>query len=198
MPNTMNTIRKRIRAKGRGCTFAAKDFLDIASRPTVDQALRRLAQDGTIRRIGTGLYDYPRVNPRIGTIAPDIDAVARKIADKNGQTIQIAGAHAANALGLSTQVPAQRVYVTDGGYKTKRIGKQTIQFRHAAPRNMLGAGTTAGTVFQALRYLGPNGVDDGVVDRLRRALDPKTKSDLARNLDLMPRWMAKAIQPTLR
>ncbi len=198
MLSAHNTILKRIRAKRRGWVFSAKDFLDIGGRAAIDQALGRLAQDGTIRRIGTGLYDYPRLNPRIGRIAPDIDVVAKKIADKQGQTIQISGAHAANALGLSMQVPAMRVYVTDGSYKTKKVGKQTIQFRRAAPRNMLGAGTTAGPVFQALRYLGPQGVDNRVVDRLRRILDAKTKSDLAQNFDLMPSWMAHSIQPVLK
>lgn len=197
MLNIIGSIRKRIKAKRRGWIFAANDFLDIGSRAAVDQALGRLTRSGTIRRIGTGLYDYPRINPRIGQVAPDIHAIARKIANKRGQTIQISGAHAANALGLSTQVPARRIYLTDGSYMTKKVGGQTIQFRHAAPRNMLGAGTTAGTVYQALRYLGPKGVDDRVVKKLRRNLDPKTKSDLTQNLVRMPGWMMDSIHSVI-
>jgi Family of unknown function (DUF6088) len=72
----------------------------------------------------------------------------------------VTGAQAANILGLSTQVPAPVVYLTDGDSKTVKIGRQTIELRRAAPRRMATAGRTSGTVIEALRYLGKNLSDD--------------------------------------
>ena len=64
---------------------------------------------GKLRRLARGLYDYPRVHSRLGPLAPAPDAVAQAFARETGSSLQVAGAHAANALGLSTQVPARSV-----------------------------------------------------------------------------------------
>lgn len=66
---------------------------------------------------------------------------------------QFTGAYAANALGLSTQVPAKVIVLADGVPRKVALGKLTLSFRRAAPRNLLGAGTRAGLVIQALHYL---------------------------------------------
>ena len=57
-------IKKRIVGNGRGSIFAPSDFFDIGSRASVDQALSRLADQGLIRRLTRGLYDYPKHSPR--------------------------------------------------------------------------------------------------------------------------------------
>ncbi len=99
-------ILARIEDLGPGKSFMAKDFLDIASRGSVDVALASLASSGKIRRIRRGLYDLPVVNPDLGgELSPDIDEAARTIARRNRWKIIPAGSWAANLLGLSTQVP---------------------------------------------------------------------------------------------
>ena len=60
-------IVARIERLGAGKAFSAKDFLDIASRGTIDMALSGLTRSGTIRRIRRGLYDVPKVNPALAT-----------------------------------------------------------------------------------------------------------------------------------
>src|SRR5204862_7328966 len=109
----------------------------------------------------------PSTSPRLGKLSPDLDAVARAIARKNKVNLQPAGALAANALGVSTQVPAARVYFTQGFPKKFRIGGQRIDFRHGSPRNMAGAGRVSGVVFQALRHLGRRGISDDVLRKIR-------------------------------
>jgi hypothetical protein len=108
----METMRDQIVARigrlGGGKAFSAKDFLDIASRTTIDVTLAELARNGTVRRIRRGLYDMPRVNPALGgTLSPDIDEAARAIARRQRWKIVPDGAWAANLLGLSTQVPSK-------------------------------------------------------------------------------------------
>ena len=178
MPTITDQVLRRIRGKGRGMVFIPKDFLDLGGRAAVDQALSRLARRGTIRRIGRGIYDYPRVSPRLGALSPRLDVVAQAAARRTDSRLQVSGAQAANALGVSTQVPARLAYFTDGASRRIQVGGQTITLRHAAPSRMAGAGTMAGVVLQALRYLGQDGVDQRVV----RVIADRLSSDDLRSL----------------
>jgi Family of unknown function (DUF6088) len=102
--------------------FIAKDFLDIASRGSTDVALTSLTSTGKIRRIRRGLYDLPIVNPDPGgELSLDIDDAARTIARRNRWTIVPDGPWAANLVGLSTQVPAKIVYLSDGPVRGESI-----------------------------------------------------------------------------
>jgi len=94
--------------------FTPRNFLAFGTRRAVDRALARLTQDKTIRRLAQGLYDYPRVHKKLGILAPNPDDVTAVLAAKTGSRVQISGARAANLLGLTDQVPAQLVYLTDG------------------------------------------------------------------------------------
>jgi len=89
--------------------------------------------------------------------------VAAVLAAKTGSRVQISGARAANLLGLTDQVPAQLVYLTDGPAHCVKIGAQTIQLKPARPSRFPGAGTPAGLALQAIRAAGPNANKDLVV-----------------------------------
>jgi len=184
----------RLRAKGRGVAYVPADFLDLGSRAAVDQTLSRLARGGTLRRLARGIYDFPKQHPRLGALPPDLHRVAQAIARGTGSRLQISGAQAANALGLSTQVPAQLVYLTDGPSRTVRIGNRRIQFRHSAPRTLAGAGTAAGTVVQAFRYLGRDSMTDEAVEHVARVLDPADRATLRAHALHAPAWMRGALQ----
>ena len=193
MASIRDQVFRRLRAKGRGTVFGPSDFLDLGSRAAVDQALSRLARSGKIRRLARGVYDYPKTHPHFGALSPSLDRVAAAIARATGSTIQLSGAHAANLLGLSTQIPAHLVYLTDGPPRKVRVGNQMIEFRHAAPRKLAGAGTPAGTVLQALQYLGRAGMTDDLVRRLQRTLDPADKASLRRHARSAAAWARPAI-----
>lgn len=188
-----NKILRRIRSTGRGSVFTPKDFLDLGSRAAVDQALSRSVHRGTIRRLGRGLYDYPQVSPRLGILSPSPDAVAQVVARKTGSPLQISGARAANVLGLSTQVPARNVYLTTGASRSIKAAGQLIHLRHAASRKLAGANKASGPVFQALRYLGRNQIDDSVIRRLRRTLSASDKHALKKDAAYVPDWMRPII-----
>lgn len=107
-------IMKRVRSSGRGGVFTPSDFLNVAGRAAVDQALSRLVKNGALRRLTRGLYDYPKLHPKLGRLSPTPDDIAQALARETGSQVQIAGARAANALGLTTQMPAKNTYLTDG------------------------------------------------------------------------------------
>ncbi|EMS95909.1 hypothetical protein H009_19799 [Agrobacterium tumefaciens str. Cherry 2E-2-2] len=185
-------IMKRARAGGRGGVFTPSDFLDVAARSTVDQALSRLAKNGKLRRLARGLYDFPKVHPQLGPLSPTPDDVAQALARETGSQVQIAGARAANALGLSTQVPAQSTYLTDGPSRRVVLGKRVVDLRHASPKHLIAPGSAAGTVVQALRHVGAIRAAD-VAQIASRRLSASDKKTLASNAVQAPAWM----RPTL-
>ncbi|MBI1392409.1 MAG: hypothetical protein GC152_06670 [Alphaproteobacteria bacterium] len=191
---TSDKIKRRVIRKGRGAVFTPADFLDLGSRAAVDQALSRLADQKFIRRLARGIYDYPKKSSRLGALSPDPDSVAAAIARKDGRVSQASPARAANMLGLTTQVPAKTVYLTDGPTRTKRIGAQTIIMRNAATKNLIGAGKPTGAVFQALRYLGKDGVDDAAISRLANTLDAEARRALLRDAIRAPAWMRPIVE----
>lgn len=186
-------LRRQVEKRGHGAVFVTREFLELGSRAAVDEALSRLTKEGVIRRLGRGLYDYPRLHPVLGPVPADPGQVAAALARKTGSRLQVAGAMAASALGLSTQVPARPVYLTDGRRRTAEVGGQTIELRHAAPRSLAGAGRIEGTVIQALRHLGPEHIGDAAVERLRQALSVREKAALCREALNAPGWLV----PTL-
>ncbi|MFS8084993.1 MAG: DUF6088 family protein, partial [Acidobacteriota bacterium] len=122
-----NKVLDRLQS-ANGQIFSVADFLDLGPRPTVDQALSRLARQGKINRVRRGLYELPRIGKLLNRpITQSPDALARAWARKNGLRIVPSGAYAANLLGLSTQVPAKITYYTNGRTKTIKLGQHTIK-----------------------------------------------------------------------
>ncbi|MGA3285094.1 MAG: DUF6088 family protein [Verrucomicrobiota bacterium] len=182
-------LKSRVYGSGRGSAFTPNDFLDIGGRDAVDKALSRLAAKGTIRRLARGLYEYPREHPELGMLSPDIEKVAKALAGKDRIRLQPAGAYATNLLGLSEQVPARVVFLTDGPSRTVKIGRQEIQLRRTTPRNMAAAGRLSGLLMQALRHLGKAHITPARVEHLKRTLPPKERRQLLKDLRLAPAWM---------
>lgn len=188
-----SAIRIRLETKGRGWCFTPNAFLDLGSRNAVWMALSRLCQKGVVRRLARGLYDYPREHPRIGMLSPDPDRIARALSDRDASRIQPSGAYAANMLGLSDQVPARIVFLTDGAPRHVRIGRQEIVLKNTTPRNMAAAGRISGTVIQALRHVGAGHIGRDQVAHLRRTLLQKDRNQLRRDRTYAPGWMHRII-----
>ena len=194
MQSIADKVFLRIRRKGRGLAFTAKDFLDLGSRGAVDMALSALAKSKKIRRVRRGLYDYPRHSELLGgLLAPDFDQVARAIARNTGTRVQPSGAVAANLLGLSEQVPAKIVYLTDGRSRTIHIGAQTITLKQTSPKELLPNERTA-LVVQALRFLGREAVTDDVIRKLRRTLSLAERKRLLKDAKYASTWVPDAVR----
>ena len=190
MQTMRDQIVARIKRLGEGKAFSAKDFLDIASRGTIDMALTSLTRRGTIRRVRRGLYDMPKVNRALGgELSPDIDEAARAIARRQRWKIVPEGAWAANLLGLSTQVPAKIIYLTDGPNNEVPIGRRSIHFKHARPKVMAGLEGKFALVVQALRHLGKEGVGPREIETLRAALSPAEKRKLVKDTRFGVDWI---------
>ena len=124
------SILSRVYGRGRGWVFSKKDFAAIGEGGNIDRALSRMAEKGRIRRVMRGLYDYPAYSKLLKKdLSPDIDQVAQALARKFGWQIQISANAALNVMGLSTQVPTQYLYLSDGPSKTYELGNSVIAFK---------------------------------------------------------------------
>ena len=182
-----------MKGEAPGAVFGPRMFKDLGNRASIDQALSRLTKAGKIGRVVRGAYDMPKAHPLLGVLSPDPEAIVRSIAAQAGYRLQPTPAHAANALGLSSRMPAKIVYLIDGSSRKIIVGNQTIYFKHTGPRALLGAGTSAGVVLQAIRAFGPDHLTAGIIQKLKRNLPPDAKSDLKKLARHAPNWMSPAI-----
>lgn len=173
-----------------GTPLVAKELLHLGRRPAVDQALSRLIRHGALLRAGRGLYVRP-VESRFGMRAPSTSKMVEGLV-KRGETIVSHGAAAANALGLTTQVPMRAVYLTSGKSRHLKLGAQTVELKHAQPVQLLLPGRPAGDVVRALEWLGPGKALQSV-SKLRGKLRPAEVTEIASVRASMPTWMAQAV-----
>jgi hypothetical protein len=192
MSRLQGQILEMIRQRGRNKVFASKDFIALGTRDAVDQALSRLARAGEVRRLGRGLYHRPQVNDRLGLeLPPNPDEVAQALARRTGNRIVPSGAVAANALGLSTQVPAKRVYLTDGRSREVRVGSMVFTIRHAAAKDLPLGSPSSAQVIQALHFLGRDAVGEETVSRLRRRLSARERRKFLEDARYATEWIAE-------
>jgi hypothetical protein len=173
-----------------GRPMAAKELLHLGSRAAVDQALSRLAKSGSILRVGRGVYVKP-VESRFGTRPPISTKVVEGLAGQ-GETIVPHGAAAANALGLTTQVPVREVYLTSGRSRHLKLGSQVVELRHAPAWQLALAGREAGNVVRALAWVGRSGAAEAV-RKLKSRLPPEQLAEVAASRARLPTWMAKEV-----
>jgi hypothetical protein len=188
-------IRQRIYGHGRGWVFNSKDFQDMASLVTVRQVLGRLTKQGTIRRLLQGVYDYPAFNPPINTMSsPDPGSIARAIARANGWTILPTGYTALNLLGLSTQVPAQYQYFSDGPSKKYEWKGGTLAFKHRTNKETTNLSSRTALLVQALKNLGADRVDDSVMASLREKFSANELNLAVKEAKYSTSWVYKVVK----
>lgn len=190
--NTLpETILLHVRALPEGGVLSPKEFLHLGSRAAVDQAFSRLTKEGKLLRVARGIYVAP-VSSRFGTRAPAPEKVVESLAAQGGEVVAPHGATAANALGLTQQVPIREVYLTSGRTRKLKFGRSEVLVKHV-PRWMLSLGTgPAGMAVRALAWMGPAHARESLA-ALRRTLPPSEWRALASARAALPTWMARAI-----
>ena len=99
---TAAKIERRVKAAPAGHVFTIGDFLAGASPAAVTTALSRLSKRGALDRVRRGVYHKPRTSRfGRGSAAPEFVALLAS----GGKAPGPAGASAAAALGLTTQIP---------------------------------------------------------------------------------------------
>ena len=194
----LKTLR-RIRSQGRGWVFSQHDFAGMGSRAAIDVALHRLLLKGTIRRVMRGLYDYPQFSTMLTQdLSPDMDRVAQALARKFGWRIQPGAAAAQNLLGLSTQVPAHIVYLSDGPNRAYRVGKTALVFDHTALKEAGFKRPESGLIVQALKAFGQERVTPEITAKIRLWLDPTLRENILADTKIATGWVYAAVRQICR
>jgi hypothetical protein len=174
-----------------GGVLSPREFLHLGSRAAVDQAFTRLVRAGRLLRVARGSYTAP-MSSRFGTRAPAPHKVVESMAAAGGETVVSHGAAAANALGLTQQVPIREAYLTTGRTCRLKLGRSEVIVKRA-PRWMFVLGSQpAGAAIRALAWLGPDLAQESI-EKLHRSLPEAEWQALTRHRASLPSWMASAI-----
>ena len=190
-------ILNKIKKARKGSLFFTENFVLVGNAKAVSKALERLTKAGQLLRVATGIYVRPEIDPVIGPVTPGIEAIAKAIAKRDKARIVPTGVYALNKLGLSTQVPLNVVYLTDGAARKIKIGKRTITFKRATPKNVAVIGEISGLAIQALKTLGKNKASPDEVAKIREQLKKEKITHLQHDIRLAPDWIRRIIQAVL-
>lgn len=157
-----------------GWAFSAIDFSKDFKRGELDVALSTLAEEGKIRRVFRGIYDYPMYSNILKkNVAPDTNQIAKAIARKFNWVIFPDGDTALNYLGLSTQMVAKPIYLSDGPSKIYTTEGLTIEFKHIAKKEIIANDETTALIIQAIRAVGEAQITDAFIETLAHKFTKK-------------------------
>ena len=197
--DNLQKIRRRIYEAETGSVFVTSDFADITDNKKSSVCLMRLTEERLLRRIMRGVYDKPEYNSFLQEyLEPAPDKVANAIARNYGWTIVPCGDTALNLLGLSTQVPAIWLYVSDGPYKEYSFNNTTIKFKHTANKGISKLSYKTSLVIQALKALGKENIDNNVIVKLTKALNDDEKKNMLKEAKSATSWIYEYIKSIAR
>lgn len=193
--NYFEQILSRIESMAKGEVFIISDFSDLADEATVRKALSRLEEDGKIRRIMRGVYENPKFNDFLGEyVKPHPDKIAKALARNYGWTIVPCGDTALNMLGLSTQVPAVWLYVSDGNYREYTCGNFVIQFKRTTNKEISKISFKTALVIQAIKALGKDKITGDVIEKIRSLATDKEKEQMFVEAKYATAWIYDVIK----
>ena len=127
-------IEQKIRALPKGTLLLIDDFIEEYDYETARKILQRLTNDGQLMRLNRGIYYIPKKDDLLGIIKPNAEQIAESIAKRDKARIIPTGSFALHKLGLTTQVPMNVVYLTDGSPRKIQVGNQKITFKKNQPQ----------------------------------------------------------------
>lgn len=194
MQSVHNQIYNKITKHKRGKLFFPSEFSDTGSVLAINTALSRLEKEQVIERIAQGIYLYPKKDPVFGSLYPSTEEIAASIAKRDHARIIPTGAAALQKLGLSTQVPMNLIYLTDGAPRKIKVGKQTITFKPTIAKKLAVKGPVSSLVIQALEELGKAALDHELEESILKILENETEKNLMHDAKLAPAWIANLLK----
>ena len=198
MENIDNKILIKIKKSKRGSLFYTEDFLSFGSYKAASKALERLVNQKQISRVARGIFTILEEDKILGEILPTTEQIAESIRKRDKARIIPTGVLAMNALGLSTQIPLNLVYLTDGSARTVQVGNRNIVFKKTVPKNLSTIGKISGLAIQALKEMNKDKVTENDIAIILEHLKNEEPYRLEHDIKLAPEWirviMRKALQ----
>ena len=159
-------------------------------------AFERLTISQKLIRVARGIYCYPRIDKvlGLGVLYPTFEEIADAIARRDKAKIVPTGVYALNKLGLSTQLPMNVVYLTDGSPRKVRLdGERGIQFKHTAKKNLAFQNDFAMLLTFALREIGEDNLTPEQLTHVRELIKAVPFETIKKDFSLIPAWIRKII-----
>jgi hypothetical protein len=196
MQSIEDNILAKVQKAGRWRMYFPSDFATFGESKAVAKALERMAKSGQLLRLAQGIYYHPKIDSKLGlgVLYPSLEAIAQGIAERDKAKIVPTGTYALNRLGLSTQIPTNIVYLTDGTPRNIKVGNgRGIQFRRTAPKNLAFKSELAMLVTFALKELKQENVMPEHLDKIKNLLQNESKERIMSDAVLMPAWVRSII-----
>jgi len=196
MQSVEDRIFTNITKRGRGSIVTPLDFASYGGSKAVQKAFERMTASGKLIRVARGIYCFPKTDKvlGLGVLYPTYEEIAAAIARRDKARIVPTGIYALNRLGLSTQLPMNVVYLTDGSpRKVKLQGERGIQFKHTAKKNLAFQNDFAMLLTFALREMGENNLTDEQLDHVRQLIRSVALEAMKKDFALIPAWIRKII-----
>jgi len=196
MQSTVYKVEIEIKRRKRGKIYFADDFSSFGTSEAIKKALLRFEKSGMLIRLAHGIYLYPSIDKKLGLgiLYPSVETIASEIARRDKARIVPTGLYALNVLGLSTQVPTNIVFHTDGAPRKIRVYNQLITFKHVAPKNLAYKSKLLMLVVSAFKEIGEHSVSENHLNTIKQILSQETKENIQRDINLAPVWVRKKIQ----
>lgn len=182
-------IIEKIMEDNPGKIFSINDFYDIATKNTVKSILYRLNEEAKIVRLLDGLYTKPKYSEILKEYSyPTVEEVAQKIADKFDWTVSPTKEIALNYVGLSTQIPNEYIYISDGAYREYIYRDKKIIFKHTSNRNITKYSKELSVLIQAIKEMGKDKITEQDIKKMAR-FAKNIKEDLKKDTSKLPFWI---------
>ena len=196
--NTEYKILTKIKKAARGSLFFTEDFLSFGSAKAVSKVLERLVISNELQRVARGIYARLASDPYLGRLNPTTEDIAEAIRRRDKARIIPTGSLALNALGLSTQVPINVVYYTDGSARKIELGNQRIVFKKTSPKNLSAIGKISSLVILALKEIGQGNVTEEELKIILSHLKKEDPYRLEHDIKIAPEWIRKIMRQAIK
>ena len=196
MQSLEDKILTKVSKCGRGFIFFSSDFIKIGEYKSISKALERLTNSSAIIRVARGIYCYPKIDKELGlgVLYPSIEDIASAIAKRDKARIAPTGDYALNRLGLSTQVPTNIVFLTDGSPRKVLIyDKHHITFKRVTPKTIAYKNDIVMLLVFALKEIGESNISPEQLEKIKVILKNISKEVISEDLVLMPIWIRNII-----
>lgn len=188
-----NKVLEYLKHRQKGKIYFTNDFATLGTSESIRKSLSNLVKKDILIRLTQGIYLYPKIDKELGVLYPSVDDVCRAIAKRDKARIEPTGIFALHSLGLSTQIPVNVVYLTDGIPRKIKYGNRTIKFKKTAPKNLAMKGKVSSLVIAALKQIGKENVSQEVELQLTKVLKKESVENVRHDAKLAPEWISKLI-----
>ena len=193
MQSIHSQLEDKILSLKKGAIVFVSDFAEFGTAENVKKVLLRLEKKQLLVRLAHGIYLYPKIDKELGILYPSTESIAEAIAKRDKTRIIPTGIYALQQLGISTQIPMNVIYLTDGAPRKIKVGKRTITFKKTVPKNLAIKNKILSNIVQGLKELGKENITDEVKQKINQALQKVPVEILKEEILNAPVWVRNEV-----